>query len=224
MANDFRQFDGMAADEQAVFEQRFADVDRRRTDINAARTRNQAAYGSAMTGITGARDVGMQGARTSAMMPVYSMQAQSGLAGAYSGGQTQAASQASMQGATRASQLGATYADRIAQMEMQNAEAERGYDTQLTDVESAKSGLEAEAMSSVDASVQADMEGLRDANYMDVKYVEALMRRAASLPPGSRARVAYMQAARDLIQSDYLSREKYAGNENWNQAFQRELG
>ena len=224
MANEFRRFSGMTASDEAAFEQRFADVDRRRTDIEAARGRNQAAYGSAMTGITDARDVGMQGARTSAMMPVYSMQAQSGLAGAYSGGQTQAASQASMQGATRASQLGATYADRIAQMEMQNSEAERGYDTQLTDVETAKSGLEIEAMTSVDSAVQTDMEGLRDDNYMDYKYAEALLRRALELPRRSRARIAYLTAARDIIQSDALAKQFYGDDENVQAAFQQELG
>jgi hypothetical protein len=211
MARDFRDFGGMTADDQALFEQQFADIDRRRQDIDAAQQRQQAAYQTALGEVQGARDVSMQGARTSSLMPVYSMMGQSGLAGAYSGGQAQAASQASMQGATRASQLGATFADRLAQMATQQAEQERQFDTQRTDVETAKTQLEGQAMTKVDQSVQDDMTGLRDANYLDVEYMEALLRRAAALPPG-RARDQYLTAARDIFQADTFARVRYGNN------------
>lgn len=221
MATDFRDFSGMPQDQESIFQQRFQDIDRRRRDIEQARAANLQAYEAGMGEIAGARDTAMQGARASSLMPVYSMMGQSGLAGQYSGGQAQAASQASMQGATRAAQLGATFADRIAQMQAQQAEQQRQFDTQLSDVEAAKTQLEGEAMAAVDQGIQTDMQGLREENFLDVDYFEALMRRAAEQQPGSRQQKAYLLAARDILQSDFLTRQKYGRNQQIADTFAR---
>tara|TARA_R100000152_G_scaffold4581_1_gene1599 strand:- start:767 stop:1471 length:705 start_codon:yes stop_codon:yes gene_type:complete len=209
--NRTRDFSGIPADRQSMFEQRFSDLDRRAQDIDAQRALDRETYDRGMLATQQAQETAMQGARTSALMPVYSMQAQTGLAGVYSGGQNQAASQASMLGQTRAAQLGSSFADRLVQMEQQQAEREAARDREMSDVAAAKTELEGQVLDDIDQNIQTDMEGLRKQNYMDVDYFTALMRRAENT--SGRAREAYLAAARDIYQSDTLTQYMYDSDE-----------
>ena len=79
-------------------------------------------------------------------------------------------------------------------------------------------------MADIDKNVQDDMTALRDANYMDYSYAEALLRRARDLPPGSRSRIAYLSAARDIIESDTLAGRMFGKDPSILQVFDQELG
>lgn len=205
-SSEFRDLDGLPQDRQSMFEQRFADIDRRRRDLEAMRSREGETYSSGRSLMEGARDTAVGGAETAALMPVYSMMGKSGLAGAYSGGGTQAASQAAMQGAIRAGQVGSTYADRLVQMDREQMQRESEMDAQASTIEEQKTILEKEAFEEVDAGIEADIQGMRDENYMDINYVGALLNAAKDAPRGSRARLAFLDQARRIAQDDWATR------------------
>ena len=201
-STDFRNIGGLPVDQHSQFEQRFADIDRRRRDLEARRNREMFAFDEAQQQLQGAQRDSIRGAEASALMPVYSVMGRTGLAGAYSGGATQAAAQGAMQGALRGAQVRSTFADRVAQQEMSLAQRESELDTMATDIEVAKTALDEEAVAAVDQSIADTSKGLREENWMDVNYFQALLDEAARHPAGSRQRNAFIDLAQRVADAD----------------------